>query len=339
MVSPTYHIIAPVLCSGNTFELAERNSMPSDGAEELLKALHKWYIRRRVCQLQQCNGRLSSKEIKGSDTRKSTSVRRLCRNWQESNSWCRSTPRNIFMQKLSGLWYTDNDSSWWWVHRHAITAWSVLYQNALSPPSLGLSSSLPSSPPPYLPHPPPRTVSLTPSFSVHDMTTQGQEGKMVRNSDRVSRLCDLKTEHLSQLIQPEVLFSKVASSRNLCLSCALQPQTNTNPGVKHCTATHHSGGKSQRQITAVQRTFLMTFNLVIQQIQVFDGSIESSAFENSLWLLHSFQHRLNHRKKHNVLVSHKCNAPLHLWKKALPKLAKFLVSISQNSHFSNFSSL
>ena len=28
MVSPTYHIIAPVLCSGNTFELAERNSMP-----------------------------------------------------------------------------------------------------------------------------------------------------------------------------------------------------------------------------------------------------------------------------------------------------------------------
>ena len=65
MVSPTYHIIAPVLCSGNTFELAERNSMPSDGAEELLKALHKWYIRRRVCQLQQCNGRLSSKEIEG----------------------------------------------------------------------------------------------------------------------------------------------------------------------------------------------------------------------------------------------------------------------------------
>ena len=65
MVSPTYHIIAPVLCSGNTFELAERNSMPSDGAEELLKALHKWDIRRRVCQLQQCNGRLSSKEIKG----------------------------------------------------------------------------------------------------------------------------------------------------------------------------------------------------------------------------------------------------------------------------------
>ena len=45
MVSPTYHIIAPVLCSGNTFELAERNSMPSNGAEELLKALHKWYIR------------------------------------------------------------------------------------------------------------------------------------------------------------------------------------------------------------------------------------------------------------------------------------------------------
>ena len=39
--------------------------MPSDGAEELLKALHKWYIRRRVCQLQQCNGRLSSKEIEG----------------------------------------------------------------------------------------------------------------------------------------------------------------------------------------------------------------------------------------------------------------------------------
>ena len=65
MVSPTYHIIAPVLCSGNTFELAERNSMSSDGAEELLKALHKWYIRRRVCQLQQCNGRLSSKEIEG----------------------------------------------------------------------------------------------------------------------------------------------------------------------------------------------------------------------------------------------------------------------------------
>ena len=65
MVSPTYHIIAPVLRSGNTFELAERNSMPSDGAEELLKALHKWYIRRRVCQLQQCNGRLSSKEIEG----------------------------------------------------------------------------------------------------------------------------------------------------------------------------------------------------------------------------------------------------------------------------------